>query len=82
MPRKIEKLRVVESIKPGPYSTILPDGTITNPVPYVAVEVVSNDGAVVQIECDPEQLTHKMIADALDAYPNHSVGEVSEGDEV
>lgn len=49
MPRII-RLEPIDSIAAGPGSTILPDGTITNPVPYHAVNVTLDDGRTVQIQ--------------------------------
>lgn len=47
---RIVRLTVVESIKPGPGSTIAPDGTIIKPEPYRAVDIEFDDGVIVQVE--------------------------------
>ena len=49
MPR-IVSLRPITSITVGPGSTILPDGTILNPVPYSAVDITFDDGVQAQVE--------------------------------
>ena len=49
MPR-ITRLDPVSSIKVGPKSTVLPDGTIVDPEPYEAVNVTFDDGVAVQVE--------------------------------
>ena len=49
MPR-ILSLHPVSSIKVGPLSTVAPDGTIINPVPYEGVNVIFDDGVTVQVE--------------------------------
>ena len=47
---RIVSITQVSSIKAGPGSTILPDGTILNPVPYDAADVQFDDGVMVQVE--------------------------------
>ncbi len=49
MPR-ITRLDPISSIKVGPGSTVLPDGTIVDPVPYEAVNIRFDDAVVVQVE--------------------------------
>ena len=49
MPR-IARLTPIESIQVGPDSTVLPDGTIQNPTPYLAADITFDDGVVVQVE--------------------------------
>ena len=46
----IVRLTHVQSIKPGTPPRVAPDGTILNPVPYIAVDVEFDDGTVVQVE--------------------------------
>lgn len=84
MPKKIVRLRPVPdgAITVGPESTVLPDGTIVNPVPFVGVDVTLADGTQVQVEGPPEDLTPKKIREALRLLPNHQYGEISEGDEI
>ncbi len=47
---KIIRLESVTSIKVGPLSTVLPDGTIVNPLPYEGVNITFDDGVRVQVE--------------------------------
>lgn len=49
MPR-ITKLSPISSIKVGPGSTVLPNGTIVSPEPYDAVDIYFDDGILVQVE--------------------------------
>ena len=49
MPR-IVHLAAVESIQPGIPPQIAPDGTILNPVPYLAANVTFDAGVTVQVE--------------------------------
>lgn len=49
MPRII-KITPVESIKAGPNSTVLENGTILNPVVYSAADILFDDGIWVQVE--------------------------------
>lgn len=49
MPR-IKSMEIVRSIKAGPNSRILPDGTIENPEPYEAVNIVFENGIFIQVE--------------------------------
>lgn len=60
MPR-IVRVDLVESIKPGDPSQVADDGTILNPVPYLAANIEFADGITVQIE---RPLTVVKIQDA------------------
>lgn len=58
---KIYHMEEAHSIKVGPDSTVLPDGTIVDPVPYEAVTIGFDDG----VECQVERpLTVEKIQDA------------------
>lgn len=77
---RITKLTEVHSIKAGPGSTILGDGTIQDPAPYEAVDVTFDDGVVVQVE---RPLTRAAVAAAYAAAvgkPGATIDEVSVGD--
>ena len=79
---KIVQLRVLYSIKPGPQSTILADGTIVNPIPATVVDVFLDDGTTVQIEGDPALLTVAKVKAAAAEQSKPLVGGVSVGDVV
>jgi hypothetical protein len=46
----VVKVRRVNTIKPGPRSTVRPDGTIINPVSFVGIDVTFDDGVTIQVE--------------------------------
>lgn len=73
---RVRKLEEINSIKAGPKSTILEDGTIVNPEEYHAVNVYLDDGRIIQVE---RPLIMGKIRAALS---RKTVDEVSEGDEV
>lgn len=47
---RIVRLTPISSTQVGPGSTVLPDGTILNPVPYEAVNTWFDDGVWAQVE--------------------------------
>jgi len=57
----VKRVREVKSIQPGPRSEILPDGTITNPLPYEAVDIVLDDGTHIQAETTPNKPSLRII---------------------
>ena len=73
----IRSIREVTSIKKGPLSEILPDGTILNPEPYHAVDITFDDGVVVQIE---RPLTKQKVIDARKSGSKAAVDGISVGD--
>ena len=81
MPR-IVSLSRIDSIKPGSPPNISPDGTILNPEPYVAVEVIFENGAAVQVGGDPELLTAQRITAVLAKRSRAKIGKVTVGDNI
>lgn len=47
---RIVSIAAVESVKAGPDSTVLADGTIEKPEPYHAADIEFDDDVVVQVE--------------------------------
>lgn len=79
---KIVFLREVTSIKAGPGSTILEDGTIQDPELYEAIEITCDDGTVFQVE---RPLTRTKVKAAYDeTIDKHTttIDEVSIGDHI
>jgi len=76
----IIRLREVASIKAGPGSTVLDDGTIQDPEPYEAVDVELDDGVTVQVE---RPVTRAKLSAAYAAAVDKqgaTIDEVSVGD--
>lgn len=73
---RVKRLEEVNSIKAGPKSTILEDGTIVNPLKYHGAVVELDDGRVIQVErpLTLGKIRAKMVRKTVD--------EVTEGDEV
>ncbi len=79
---KIISLRPIESIKLGPDSAVLPDGTIENPVPYLAADVVFDDGVMVQVERPLTLVKISLARQAATKPPSMTLDDVSVGDPV
>lgn len=72
----IKRLETITSIKVGPGSTVLPDGTIINPVPYSGVNVTLDDGRMFQIE---RPLTLAKIQAVMTPVPPQIIDGITEG---
>jgi hypothetical protein len=80
---KITSLKSIESIKVGPDSVVLPDGTIVRPEPYYAVTITLDDGNIVQVETDNSYVvTRVQLEAALSSVAPKVFGELTEGDAV
>jgi len=76
----ILKLTPIESIKAGPSSTVLDDGTIRDPEPYKAVDVTFDDGVTVQVERPVTRAKLQAAYAAAAGKPGATIDEVSVGD--
>lgn len=79
---KITRLRLVSSIKAGPGSSILPNGTIENPEPYEAVDFECDDGIRFQVERPLTAEKVKVAKDAAEDAATLTVDGISTGDEI
>lgn len=73
----IRRLQVIDTIKVGPGSRVLPDGTIVAPVRFQGVAIEFDDGVQVQVE---RPLTRQSVADAYAAATRASADGIAEGD--
>ncbi len=79
---KIALLSPIESIKPGDPPDVTRDGTILNPIPYLAVDVTFDDGIMVQVERPLTLAKIRVAYRNTVARKNVTVDEVSTGDTV
>lgn len=78
----ILKLTPIESIKAGPKSTIMQDGTILNPVPYEAADLECDDGFTFQVERPLTLEKIKAAKDAAEDAARVTIDGISTGDDI
>ncbi len=79
---KISSITEITSIKPGPTSKVLPDGTIQDPEAYEALDVEFDDGVIVQVERPVTKLDIKLARDAALASGATKIDDIAVGDEI
>jgi len=79
---RVVALKEVSSIKAGPKSTILPDGTIQDPEPYEAGDITFDDGVTLQVERPLTKAKLKAAYDAAGAKHTTTIDEVSTGNSI